>query len=70
MRRSLARSEAARKLRWSNFGFDGHEKRPIHLRHPPRYAHGKEMLCFPRLRGKLPEGLKGAFSSALESKVL
>src|SRR5574337_1255086 len=28
------------------------------------------MPCFPRMRGKLPEGLKGVFSSALESKVL
>jgi len=28
------------------------------------------MLRFPRLRGKLPEGLKGVFSLALESKML
>ena len=44
---------------------------PTRLRHlPPRYAQGKEMLRFPRLRGKLPEGLKGVFSLALESKML
>src|SRR5580765_5664784 len=34
---------------------------PFRLRHlPPRCAQGKESLRFPRLRGKLPEGLKGA----------